>query len=114
MLIQHRLQRIHADQEYHKLDFYIIHRGYQADKIKAIKRNRTAAIRKYEILDEQCRAFEDELELPGRLIHGTPEYEQAERELTMREYRKAVDNLERLVVQRMFELTKLGMSGVGA
>ena len=31
----------------------------------------------------------------------------------MRKYRLALDNLERLVVARMFELTKLGMSGIG-
>jgi hypothetical protein len=30
-----------------------------------------------------------------------------------RKYRRALDDLERLVVQRIFEMTKLGMSGVG-
>lgn len=30
-----------------------------------------------------------------------------------RKYRAAVSELERLVVMRLFELTKLGMSGVG-
>ena len=30
-----------------------------------------------------------------------------------RKYRRALDDLERLVVQRPFEMTKLGMSGVG-
>ena len=31
----------------------------------------------------------------------------------MRKYYKSVDTLERLIVQRLFELTKLGMRGVG-
>ena len=30
-----------------------------------------------------------------------------------RKYRRAVDDLERLVVQRLFEMKKLGMNGVG-
>ena len=30
-----------------------------------------------------------------------------------RKYRRAIDDLERLVVQRLFEMKKLGMSGVG-
>ncbi|KAH9918796.1 uncharacterized protein B0H18DRAFT_882567 [Fomitopsis serialis] len=34
-------------------------------------------------------------------------------ELNERKYRRVLDNLERLVVQRLFELTKLGMSGIG-
>lgn len=33
--------------------------------------------------------------------------------MTERKYRRAIDNLERLVVQRLFEMTKLGMNGVG-
>lgn len=42
------------------------------------------------------------------------EYKTALSLLTERRYRKALDNLERLMVQRLFELTKLGMSGLGA
>ena len=30
-----------------------------------------------------------------------------------RKYRRAVDDLERLVVQRLFEMNKLGMNGIG-
>lgn len=33
--------------------------------------------------------------------------------LTERKYCRALDELERLVVQRLFEMTKMGMSGVG-
>jgi hypothetical protein len=32
---------------------------------------------------------------------------------TQRKYREALTEVERLVVQRLFELTKLGMSGLG-
>ena len=40
-------------------------------------------------------------------------YKETQTLLVERSYRRAVDNLERLVVQRLFELTKLGMNGVG-
>jgi len=43
----------------------------------------------------------------------SPAYKEAEKLLVERNYRRAVDNLEWLVVQRLFELTKLGMNGVG-
>lgn len=40
-------------------------------------------------------------------------YKATQKLLVERSYTRAVDNLERLVVQRLFELTKLGMNGVG-
>ena len=43
----------------------------------------------------------------------SPEYQDALITMNERRYRCAVDSLERLVVQRLLELTKLGMSGVG-
>lgn len=48
-----------------------------------------------------------------RWTRDMPEYKEAENQSLMRKYYKSVDNLERLIVQRLFELTKLGMSGVG-
>ncbi len=41
------------------------------------------------------------------------EYKNALVLLNERRYRKALDNLERLMVQRLFKLTKLGISGLG-
>lgn len=41
------------------------------------------------------------------------EYKAALVTMTERRYRRALDNLERLVVQRLFELTKLSASGLG-
>lgn len=43
-----------------------------------------------------------------------PEYNDALVILSQRTYRRALDELERLFVQRLLELTKLGMNGVGA
>lgn len=64
-------------------------------------------------MDDECHAFEVELDLEGRWTREMPEYKEAEKQSLMRKYYKSVDTLERLIVQRLFELTKLGMSGVG-
>ena len=102
-----------AEQEYLKIDYYIRYKGFTTKQVAAIKRKRTCAIRKLQLAEDECRAFEEELDLASRWMRGMPEYEEAVKELAMREYYKAVDELEWLVVQRLFELTKLGMSGVG-
>ena len=44
---------------------------------------------------------------------GCKEYNQFKAEVSMRKYRRALDELERLVVMRLFELSKLSMSGTG-
>jgi hypothetical protein len=41
------------------------------------------------------------------------EYKEALTMVNEQEYRRALDNLERLVIQCLFELAKLGMSGIG-
>jgi hypothetical protein len=46
-------------------------------------------------------------------VKGSPEYKHYQDEAHLLEYRSALDELERLVVQRLFELSKLGMSGTG-
>ncbi|KAK1225735.1 hypothetical protein PQX77_011312 [Marasmius sp. AFHP31] len=43
----------------------------------------------------------------------SPEFLAAEKGIIQQQYRQALKELERLVVQRLFELTKLNMSGVG-
>ena len=57
--------------------------------------------------------YEAELSIGVRWTPSSPEYRTILAELHLRDYRHALDRLEYLVVQRMFELSKLGMSGVG-
>jgi len=64
-------------------------------------------------VDEEARLIEEELEIEIRWEPGSPEYQNALILLKERKYRRALDRLERLIVQRLFELTKLGMSSVG-
>ena len=44
---------------------------------------------------------------------SSPEYQEIKKEFAHRRYRLALDELERLVMLRLFELTKLNASGTG-
>lgn len=57
--------------------------------------------------------MEEELGIDERWMQDSPGYQEGLKLLSERKYRRALDKLETLVVQRLFELTKLGMSGTG-
>ncbi|KAJ7041288.1 hypothetical protein C8F04DRAFT_1208483 [Mycena alexandri] len=64
------------------------------------------------LIDEELSRFEVE---HGYAVRWTPEhaeYKAASEMMVQRRYRRALDELERLVVQRLMELTKLSLSGV--
>ena len=71
------------------------------------------AFKRWKVHDEEACIFEAELQLAARWQPSSEIYKYMLGELDKRRYRRAVDNLERLVVQRLFELSKLGMSGIG-
>ncbi|KDQ49056.1 hypothetical protein JAAARDRAFT_93130, partial [Jaapia argillacea MUCL 33604] len=56
---------------------------------------------------------ENQLSIESRWSPDSLEYKDVEGKLCERAYRKALDELERLVVQRLFELSKLNISGTG-
>ncbi|KAH9931426.1 uncharacterized protein B0H18DRAFT_1083452 [Fomitopsis serialis] len=95
------------------LDFNICHNGYTTKEITRVRTNRTNTTKRYFETDDDCQAYEKELDISVRWTPNSTEYQEACKLLTMRQYQRAVDELERLVVQRLFELTKLGMSGIG-
>ena len=102
-----------ADKEFKDLDYNIIYKGYTRQQIARVRTNRTNATTRYFEVDDDCQAYEKELDISVRWTPGSVEYQEACRLQNMRKYQRSVDELERLVVQRLFELTKLGMSGVG-
>jgi hypothetical protein len=63
--------------------------------------------------EEELSRYEEEHAIDTRWLPDSDSYKATQTLLVERSYRQAVDNLERLVVQRLFELTKLGMNGVG-
>ncbi|KAH9913659.1 uncharacterized protein B0H18DRAFT_887915 [Fomitopsis serialis] len=95
------------------LEHNITHNGYTNKDAGRVRANRTNAVKRYLAVDDLCVEFKNQLGLDVRWMPGSTEYQEASKLLTIREYQRSLDELERLIVQRLFELTKLGMSGVG-
>ncbi|TFK79198.1 hypothetical protein K466DRAFT_505958 [Polyporus arcularius HHB13444] len=102
-----------AVEDYKTLDYQIVHDGITGREISRIQREYLAAQTRLESAEEVVRRLEDMLDIDSRWMPGTPEYIKMMVALGQRRYRRALDNLERLVVQRLFELSKLGMNGLG-
>jgi collagenase-like PrtC family protease len=66
--------------------------------------------------DKNLRVVQ-ELEGKMGIVHrwkiGGSDWQAAAKLVVMRQYRRALDNLESLVVARIFELSKMNMSGTG-
>ncbi|KIY47079.1 hypothetical protein FISHEDRAFT_46032 [Fistulina hepatica ATCC 64428] len=78
-----------------------------------IQRRFTQTANRVVLLDEELSRMEEVMGLPARWTTDTPEYVEGLKDQRERRFRQAVDEVERLVVQRLLELTKLNMSGVG-
>ena len=57
--------------------------------------------------------YEEECNIAIRWAPTSQEYLDALTIVHERKYRRAIDDLERLVVQWLFEMSKLGMSSIG-
>lgn len=108
-----RIESAQAKVEFEKLDYLIIQKGYSKKDIARVRtRYQTTHTRWVAINEEACR-LEDTMSIDKRWTPDMQEYQAALVTLQQRKYRRALDHLEHLVVQRLFELTKLGMSGIG-
>ncbi|KAJ7482796.1 hypothetical protein B0H11DRAFT_2193172 [Mycena galericulata] len=97
---------------YRRLDYDIANNNYQRPEITRVNtRYRTTYDRYLATLEEVCR-YEDVHGIEQRWTPASKEYTDALVVMTERRYKQAVSELERLVVGRLFETTKLGMSGV--
>ena len=96
-----------------KLDYYIREKGYQAKEIQKTRARCTTSYTRFLGVQEQVLRIEEAYGIVERWTPMSPEYQEALITLNEQHYRRAVDSLERLIIQRLFELAKLGMSGVG-
>ena len=64
-------------------------------------------------LREMLAAFESLHKIEERWTPDSAQWKRAVGYLSIRTYRMALDKLEGLVVQRLFELAKMGLSGTG-
>lgn len=73
----------------------------------------TLCVNRLAIINDELIEMEEEMGIEHRWLPGSAEYREGAKVLVERRYRRAIDTLERLIVQRLFELSKLGMSGLG-
>ncbi|KAL0572550.1 hypothetical protein V5O48_009407 [Marasmius crinis-equi] len=86
---------------------------YSEEKVKQIERRNYTTFQRWQVLYEDLLVHETHHQFLPRWTSNSPEYVEACAQLAGRHYRRAVDRLEKLVVARFMELTKLNMSGVG-
>lgn len=94
-------------------DRLIVVKGLVGREITKIDTRLRTTDQRLRLKDEEILRFEEDNNIAERWVPGSPQYISATKLLAERKYRQAIDTLERLVVQRLFELTKLGMNGVG-
>ena len=87
--------------------------GWTAKEIAQVKTRYRTTYNRWMAANESTLRLEEELNIESRWTINSPQYQEAIVLMTERKYRRALDSLELLVVQRLFELMKLGMSGTG-
>lgn len=90
--------------------------GATGETKKAInKATRTvgSAHRKWQAAENLAVAMEDKLNILARWLPADPDYVAVVAASKERKYKRALDEIERLVVQRLFELTKLNLMSTG-
>lgn len=92
----------------------MVDRGYTGKQITRITTQYRTTFERWLAKKEEVLRYEEEHDIITRWAPTSQEYLDALVVVRERKYRRAIDNLERLVVQRLFEMTKLGQSGVGA
>jgi hypothetical protein len=102
-----------AKEQFKDLDRQIIEEGATSEKIRRITTRKTTSFQRWVVKSEEVIQYEEEHNIPVRWIPTMQEYQDGLVVIRERKYRRAIDDLERLVVQRLFEMKKLGMNGVG-
>ena len=95
------------------MDYNIMKLGWQKREIAACTRRLRTSHSRHLRVEQEVTLFEEEHDINKRWTADSKEYRDALVLISERKYRRALDKLESLVVKRLFEFTKLGMSGVG-
>src|SRR5262245_40808849 len=96
------------------MDHGIVNLGWTSKEITRIKTRYRTTYSRWLATNEETLRLEEELNIEIRWTPDSAQYREALVLITERQYRRALDTLELLVVQRLFELTKLGMNGIGS
>ena len=91
----------------------MIQEGYTGAQITKITTQSRTTHQRWLAKNKEVLRYEEMHNIEVRWAPTMQEYEDGLVLVRERKYRRAIDDLERLVVQRLFEMTKLGMNGVG-
>ncbi|EKM49342.1 uncharacterized protein PHACADRAFT_188921 [Phanerochaete carnosa HHB-10118-sp] len=108
-----RAQAAQASAAYDSLEYNIQHGNLRGGAITAIKNHHRHAWTRLERAETDVELLEKESDVDKRWTPEDQCYKDAVKEQVLRKYRLALDNLKRIVIQRLLELSKLGMSGLG-
>lgn len=93
--------------------------AYDPSQTRATKTRDSSGLKLYHAQErvnnvtKAVEALESVIQPDKRWEAGMPEWERAKQMVHRRNFQRALDNLERLVVQRMFELTRINLSHTG-
>ncbi|KAL0566356.1 hypothetical protein V5O48_015664 [Marasmius crinis-equi] len=99
-----------ADQRYQAAS---TDRKVAPDKVRSLFAVARTSLERYKDTLEEVRVFETEHDHYQRWKTTDKNYQETLAAMRGRTYRRALEKLERLVVQRLLELTKLNVSGLG-
>lgn len=108
-----RAEHAEASRYVSNIEYYKATLAIPPSEVQRLKRQRERTLRQQGQREDTVQALEEQLEVNVRWTPSDDEYQSILEESGIHKYRKALDKLERLVVQRLLELTKLGMSGIG-
>ncbi|KAJ7342568.1 hypothetical protein DFH08DRAFT_1012260 [Mycena albidolilacea] len=101
-----------AERDFRNLNALIILNKIQGRAITNIRTRYRTTFTRLSLVEEEVSRFEVENGYEVRWTTGSKEYNDALVLMNEHRYRRTINKLERLVVQRLLELTKLSMSSV--
>lgn len=87
--------------------------GAAASQTRRLETQRRHALERYSSTLDAVQDLERRLDVTERWEAGTEMWEAAAIMVGKRRYQRVLDQLQGLVISRMFELTKMNMSGTG-
>jgi hypothetical protein len=96
---------------YQRRDHLMVDRGYTGKQITRIVTQYRTTFERWRAKNDEVLRYEEEHNIIARWAPTSQEYLNALIVVQEQKYLRAIDDLERLVVQRLFEMTKLGQSG---
>jgi hypothetical protein len=87
--------------------------GSELSRTRRLESERRYRQERQDRLLRQVLELEVQMGIDKRWTPDTPEYIETARYVHDRRYHQALNNLQRLVIQRLFELHRLNLSGIG-